>query len=396
MPEPPERKKRKKLTSRTLNAIPPGPKKGTWHADADLPGFFVVSYPRVKVFYVRVRIGSQRRVIKIGHLGALTPDQARTKAKELLSSAALGGNPAEARETARNMPTFGAWTKTYLARIALTKKSPREDRRFLPMAAERWGGRALDSLTSEDVLAFRQTLSETPTQANRWLAAVRSCLSAAVVAGYLRSNPAKGVKPFKENAPRARVLDADEMEALLVALKAEPDAHARAAVHLLVESGARLSEALHAKWEDVDFSGGTWRIPSPKSGHPQTVPLAKDTLSMLRRLPRVGPFIIPGRNPEKARADLKGVWNRLIERAKLEDVHVHDVRRTFGLAVAKAAGLHVASKLLRHADVRVTERVYAPLGIEDLRAATEARAAVLPFASKNQRAAVRAGKRRAR
>jgi integrase len=393
MSEPPERKK---LTSRTLDAILPGPKKGTWHPDAELPGFFVVSYPRVKVFYVRVRIGSSRRVIKIGHYGALTPDQARTRAKELLSSAALGGNPAEAREMARRMPTFGAWSKVYLERIALTKKSPREDRRFLPMAAERWGGRALDSLGSEDVLAFRQTLAGTPTQANRWLAAVRSCLSAAVVAGYLRSNPAKGVKPFKENAPRARVLDADELEALLVALKAEPDEYARAAVHLLIETGARLSEALHAEWTDVSFEDGSWRIPSPKSGTPQTVPLAKDTLSMLRRLKRVGPFIVPGRKPEKPRADLKGVWNRLIERAKLENVHVHDVRRTFGLSVARAAGLHVASKLLRHADVRVTERVYAPLGLEDLRAATEARAAVLPFASKQQRAAVRAGKRRAR
>lgn len=387
---------RKKLTSRTLNAIPPGPKKGAWHADAELPGYFVVSYPRAKVFYVRLRIGSQRRVVKIGHLGALTPDQARTKAKELLSSAALGGDPAEAREMARRMPTFGAWSKVYLERIALTKKSPREDRRFLPMAATRWGTTLLDSLTSEDVLAFRQSLAETPTQANRWLASVRACLSAAVVAGYLRSNPAKGVKPFMENPPRARVMDADEMERLLVALKAEPDEYARAAVHLLVESGARLSEALHAKWTDIDFEGGTWRIPSPKSGHPQTVPLAKDTLSMLRRLPRVGPFIILGRNSEKPRADLKKVWSRLCERAKLEDVHVHDVRRTFGLSVAKAAGLHIASRLLRHSNVLVTARVYAPLGLEDLRAAVEARAAVLPFASKKKPAARRAGKRSTR
>jgi len=391
MSEPLERKKRKKLTSRTLDAILPGPKKGTWYPDADLPGFFVVSYPAAKVFYARVRIGSVRRVIKIGHLGPLTPAQARAKAKELLSSAALGGNPAEARETARRMPTFGAWSKTYLERIALEKKSPREDRRFLPMAAGRWGNRALDSLTSEDVLAFRQTLSETPTQANRWLASVRSCLSAAVVAGYLRSNPAKGVKPFKENPARARVLDADEMEALLVALKAEPDQHARAAVHLLIETGARLSEVLHARWEDVSFEDGSWRIPSPKSGTPQTVPLAKDPLSMLRRLKRVGPFIVPGRKPEKPRPDIKKTWERLLERAKLENCHVHDVRRTFGLSVARAAGLHVASKLLRHADVRVTERVYAPLGLEDLRAATEARAAVLPFASKSQRAAGKKG-----
>jgi len=37
--------------------------------------------------------------------------------------------------------------------------------------------------------------------------------------------------------------------------------------------------------------------------------------------------------------------------------------------VSKQAGLHVASKLLRHSDIRVTERVYAPLGIDELRVA---------------------------
>ena len=55
------------------------------------------------------------------------------------------------------------------------------------------------------------------------------------------------------------------------------------------------------------------------------------------------------------------------------------MRRTFGLHVAKAAGLHVASKLLRHGDVRITEKVYAPLGLDDLRTALEKRAPVLTF-----------------
>ena len=39
--------------------------------------------------------------------------------------------------------------------------------------------------------------------------------------------------------------------------------------------------------------------------------------------------------------------------------------------MAKAAGLHVASKLLRHSDMRVTEQVYVPLGVDDLRKALD-------------------------
>jgi integrase len=113
---------------------------------------------------------------------------------------------------------------------------------------------------------------------------------------------------------------------------------------------------------------------------------------MLRKLPHVGPYLIPAmsRKPkpgdtkaaerlQRPKGDLKGPWERLRDEAKLEDVRIHDIRRSFGLEVAKAAGLHVASKLLRHSSIKITEQVYAPLGIEDLRAAVEKRADVLHF-----------------
>ncbi|MBK9966140.1 MAG: site-specific integrase [Holophagales bacterium] len=172
------------------------------------------------------------------------------------------------------------------------------------------------------------------------------------------------------------------MGRFLSALEAETDPYVRAAFRLLVETGARLSEVLHARWEDIDREAGLWRIPSPKSGHPQVVPLGSRTLAMLERLPRQPeecPFVIVGKDPTKPRADLRTPWDRLKLTAELGDVRVHDIRRSFGLAVAKAAGLHVASKLLRHSSIRITEQVYAPLGIEDLRAAVERRADVLPF-----------------
>jgi integrase len=371
----------KKLTQRTIPTLEAS-ERGKWHADAELPGFYAVCYPHATVFFARFRVGNRRRVVKIGRYGTLTPDQAREQARKVLGHAALGGDPAADRERTRKMPSFEEWKKSYLEHVRLTKKSPREDVRFLGMTALRWGPRALDAIDPEDVEAFRRNLSKTKTQANRWLASVRSCFAAAVRAGLLRSNPAAGLKPYRENPPRARVLSADELERFLAALHAEADPHARAAFHMLVETGARLSEVLHAKWEDVDFESGTWRIPSPKAGHPQTVPVTASTTKMLKKLPQVGAFIIAGRKKNRPRFDLKKPWERLVAAAKLEGVHIHDLRRTFGLAVAKSAGLHVASKLLRHADVRVTERVYAPLGIEDLRAAVEHRASVLPFGEK--------------
>ncbi|MCL4810812.1 MAG: site-specific integrase, partial [Thermoanaerobaculia bacterium] len=218
-----------------------------------------------------------------------------------------------------------------------------------------------------------------PTTANRWTGAVRACFSAAIRAGHLSMNPARGHTPLLEAAPRARVLSPDEMERFLRALEAEPDVHVRAGFRLLVETGARLSEVLRARWADVDLDAGLWRIPSPKSGHPQVVPLGSRTVAMLARLSRKGPYVVAGRKAEEPRADLKKPWERLRTEAALGDVRIHDIRRSFGLEVAKKAGLHVASKLLRHSSIKVTEAAYAPLGLDELREAVEKRADVLPF-----------------
>jgi integrase len=88
-------------------------------------------------------------------------------------------------------------------------------------------------------------------------------------------------------------------------------------------------------------------------------------------LPRVGAFAIAGRYPDRPRYDLKSAWKRLCSEAGLEGVTIHDIRRTFGLRVARSSGLHIASKLLRHSDVRITEKVYCPLGLDELAVAME-------------------------
>jgi integrase len=160
------------------------------------------------------------------------------------------------------------------------------------------------------------------------------------------------------------------MTRVLKAIDEEEDMHVRAAFKLLIETGARRSEVLRARWEDIDFEQGLWRIPSPKAGRPQVQPLLDSTLALLSNLQRTtSPYVIAGRFPDRPRSDLKKAWERIREAAGVQDIRVHDLRRTFGLRVAKAAGLHAASKLLRHTTVRETERVYAPLGIDDLRSA---------------------------
>ena len=283
------------------------------------------------------------------------------------------------------MPTFKGWVTEYLAAVRLRKKRPDQDQYHLEgppgghgfkaqpsPAMERWTNRALDSITARDVEAWMQAMAERGrTNANRAYAALRSCLERAVVNGILRDNPCRFVKKFPENPPRQRVLTDEEQKQLDKAIEVLEDPQERAFFRLLRETGCRKSEALCVRWEDLDLKARVWTIPSPKAGRPQSIPLPQRTALMLGSLPRRSEFVFPGRTKGTHLTGVSSTWKELKAAAKLEGVTLHDLRRTYGLAVAKNAGILVASKLLRHHDPRITAKVYAPLDVEDLRKAAE-------------------------
>ena len=387
--------RRRTLTERSVKALTTTSPRGRHVYDARLKGFGCTVYPAGrKVFWLvyadprggRTETGRPaRRRLHLGKQGVVTVADARADALDALGLVRKGRDPAEERERRRGVPTFQEWVSEYLAGVHLRKKAPQHDVAYLRTACARWGQRPLDAIAPEDVARLVQSIAENGhrTTANRCLASVAACMQAAWRLDKIPSNPARKVKRFRENPPRQRVLTDVELHRVLKELAAWPDLHERAAFALLLATGARLSEVLRARCEDFNLDAGSWRIPSSKSGHPQLVPLNGDTVAMLRRLPRLGELVIPGRSHvDKPRFNLRHAWDAIREAAAVRDVHVHDLRRTFGLAVARAAGLHVASKMLRHGDVGITGRIYAPLGFEDLRKAAEQQGSHLKKVSK--------------
>lgn len=327
-----------------------------------------------------------RRRITIGPDGLLTPDQARDQAMILMGKILQGEDPLQERQEASAAPTVDEWMDSYLEDVKRRKKSWREDKRFLGWSKKRWNGRRLDSQTTEELRQAFAIFGEThsPIQANRWLASVRACLAAAWRSDLILSNPAAKLRKNPEPLPRTRVLSDKELKATWEAILALDDLFAQIALVMLVHTGARLSEVLRARWDDFDLDGRVWRLPAPKAGRPQLLPLTPELVEFLEEAPRsTGPYLVPGRNPEKPRYDIKNAWETVRKAAKIEDVRLHDIRRTYGLAVARTVGLHHASKLLRHSDIKVTESVYAPLGFDELAEAQErverSRSNVLPF-----------------
>jgi hypothetical protein len=142
-----------------------------------------------------------------------------------------------------------------------------------------YGNAKAEALTRRDVAALHHLMAATPYQANRMLAAVSSLYAWGERHGHLPeglSNPVRGIARFREHG-RERFLTSDELARLGDALRlAETDGlpwdtdgaskhlskeenrrtlldpFAAAAVRLLILTGARLREILHAKWDQVD------------------------------------------------------------------------------------------------------------------------------------------------
>lgn len=385
----------RKLTKRSVeSARRPAPGKRSFVFDTELKGFGLVVYPNGRrVYFVEYGRKGRRRRYTIGQHGKWKIDEARSEARDVLVKADKGGDPAADRATAAEMPTFGAWVKGYLAELEgkrkridqvayLLKGGPGgrgRDATDSP-AWRRWHSRPLDAIKPIHVKALMRELGEKRGRrilANRTAATLAACFAAAVREGVITSNPCTTWERYPENDARQRVLDADELGRFLRAVDALENVFERTLLRVLMETGARKSEAVAMRWEDVDLEAGVWRIPSPKAGRPQALPLPGVTVARLAKLPHAGgPWVFPGAMPGKHRVEIKKLWREVCDAAEITDLHVHDIRRSVGLAIAKAAGLIAAQKILRHASPAITSRVYLPLGAAELRGALEA--AVVP------------------
>ena len=386
------------ITKRYLDSLKTDDPRGYHVPDDELQGFGVTVFRSGKrTFWIRYQKGSIRRRVTFGEFGSMTVQEAREAAKGLLAQVRLAKvgqavDPATARERVAATPGWAAWTETYVTEVRKKKKSGIDDVRYLGLAEEggekfrllreRWSARLITDVLPADIRTFHDSLSDTPVLANRWLASIRACFSEAQRRDLVALNPAVKVKAFREAPPRARVLTAEERIALCAAIEQEEDPHAAGALRLLMLTGMRLSEVLHARWDDIDLEGGTWRIPSPKAGRPQTIPTWPAAAEALKAIPRgkADVFIIRGRSPLKPRADLKRPWASVLKRAGLEKagITVHDLRRDVGKFLVDNFGAHVAQSILRHADIRTTVAVYGPTSVSESRRALASRVLNFP------------------
>jgi integrase len=150
-------------------------------------------------------------------------------------------------------------------------------------------------------------------------------------------------------------------------------------------SNLRRREILNLRREHVDLERGLLFLPDSKTGR-KTIILNAPALVVLNGLEEVGPYVVPGNNPESPRPDLKRPWDAITKRAGLDGVRLHDLRHTYAsFGAGGGLGLPIIGRLLGHTQPSTTAR-YAHLDNDPLRRASESIAGHIAAALEGKRA----------
>lgn len=119
----------------------------------------------------------------------------------------------------------------------------------------------------------------------------------------------------------------DQMPAFWTELESQTSMASRS-LRFTILTACRTSEALLAKWEEIDLERSIWTIPASrmKAGKEHRIPLSKAAKALLVALDQTSEYIFPGRMAEKPLSNM--AMDMVVRRMKA-DVTVHGFRSTF-------------------------------------------------------------------
>jgi integrase len=318
-------------------------KAGDVLIDTEIRGFEARRWDTGTITYsmrYRTRNGDRKRVL-IGRHGNITPDEARTIAKQRAGEVASGHDPAGEQKIAEAVAgkTVAVVWDEY-AKRELVKKRSAEDQlsSFDRLVRPRIGDRSIYDLRRGDIMKMLDEIEDNngPVMADRTRAYLARCFkwqmlrdesfTSPIITGMARTSS-------KERA-RDRILTDDELRSIW---KASGQSTYGALVRFLLLTAARRSEAAEMIWSEIE--GSTWTLPASRNKVKEELvrPLSKSAMSILKALPRDGAYVFgvagkPMGSLSKRKATLdadSGVtgWT------------IHDLRRTARSLMSRAGVL---------------------------------------------------------
>ncbi len=360
------------------------PKEIWW--DTELTGFGVRVYPpsktghSKKTFIVQYRINRRKRLKALGDAGVLTLEQARERARKDLTGLIDNIDPLAGRDQAKEAGTFAELAEIFMKRYSEphTKPSTSQNHRYMLRGRllPKFGNMSAIGITHNDIAHYHVEVGRNhPYIANRLIELISAIYKRGILWGILPKsfeNPAHGVQHFKEEK-RDRYLKPEELPGLMQSIDQEQNIYIRNAILLYMLTGLRKTELLSVQWCNIDMERGELKLADTKGGRPHYLPLSNEAMELLRQTPTLSnnPHVFPGAKKGTHLVNIDKPWQRIRKRAGLDDVRIHDLRRTLGSWLAQSGNsLHLIGRILNHADQKTTE-TYARFQQDNLRTALD-------------------------
>lgn len=350
-----------------------------------------ISGKGVKTFSVFRRTkGGQPERVTLGRFPDVSVEQARSRAIKIIAAITDGKNPAEVRRAHRAEPTFEEFFNEYLERYSKhNKRSWKTDEDLYRLYLKNpLGKKKRSAISKADLSALHSSISrqvweprknkETKrepaykkTTANRVLSLVSAVFRWSIRTGQYSENPAQGLQKNPENQ-RTRFLLPEELSKFFKSVAVETNTTVKDYVLLSLYTGARRGNIVAMRWDQISFRQKIWCIPRSKNNEPVIVPLTKEALAILKaRQGNNSEFVFPGPGKHGHIIEPRWGWRRILKRAGINNLRIHDLRRTLGSWQAiTGSSTAVIGKSLGHKTQQATA-IYARLTLDPVRESVE-------------------------
>lgn len=357
--------------------------------DEELRGFGLSVTSKSKTYFVECRVNGKQRRATIGRADLLTCEEARLKARKLLSEMLAGFDPhAEKRNEKVASVTLLEVLEEYLAVRTLKPSTVEVYRRVIKKSLKEWLNLPITEITKNMVEdRHRQLACGTkhghPGRAysNFCFKTLQTLLNYAAEKYEVNGEPIITVDPVsrltKTRAwfrvhPRTGVIPEYQLAGWYKAVDEIENKTVRDYLLLLLFTGVRRREGTNLKWTDIDFQSQTLTIrrTQAKNHRDHVLPICDFLFSILKARHEnrsASPYVFPGRANKSHLTDFR-FWVAAVRKKSNCRFLIHDLRRTF-LSCAERLELpyYVLKRLANHTVSSDTLVPYIVVSMERLR-----------------------------